>query len=73
MKKKLSDCKTLCGKGRLTKKTIVSMQTYYTGAIRNNPTSLSRMIQRLNSTPRRHAISAVKNKDKLRLDKVEKQ
>ena len=43
--KKLSDGKTLFGKGRLTQKTIVSMQTYYTGAIRNNPTSLSGMIR----------------------------
>ena len=44
-KKRLSDGKGLCGKGRLTENKIKSMQTYYTGAIRNNPGSLCGMIR----------------------------
>ena len=43
--KKLNDGKGVFGKGRLTLKLITSMQTYYTGAIRNNPTSLCEMIR----------------------------
>ena len=43
--KKLSYGKGVFGKGRLTLKLITSMQTYYTGATRNNPISLCKMIR----------------------------